>query len=214
LAGPVQSCIRTGPSYSTPYPFIGAIRQCIPREFRSIRITANLPCCSPKKFAIIYRYPTAEQVMRAMPAERLIKKYPNRRLYDTSESRYITLDEVRQMVLQEIPFKVVDRQSEEDITRNILLQIIMEQESGGEPMFSADVLARFIRSYGEAAHNGFAEYLENSLRFFTEQQKTIHEQMGKALEGTPMDYWVKLGEQNMKMWQDLMAGGRGPKKPE
>jgi polyhydroxyalkanoate synthesis repressor PhaR len=149
-----------------------------------------------------------------MPAERLIKKYPNRRLYDTSESRYITLDEVRQMVLQEIPFKVVDRQSEEDITRNILLQIIMEQESGGEPMFSADVLARFIRSYGEAAHNGFAEYLENSLRFFTEQQKTIHEQMGKALEGTPMDYWVKLGEQNMKMWQDLMAGGRGPKKPE
>ncbi|MCW9078773.1 MAG: polyhydroxyalkanoate synthesis regulator DNA-binding domain-containing protein, partial [Gammaproteobacteria bacterium] len=66
-----------------------------------------------------------------MPAERLIKKYPNRRLYDTSESRYITLDEVRAMVLSEIPFKVIDRQSEEDITRNILLQIIMEQESGG-----------------------------------------------------------------------------------
>lgn len=63
-----------------------------------------------------------------MPAERLIKKYPNRRLYDTSESRYITLEEVREMVLKEIPFKVVDRQSNEDITRNILLQIIMEQE--------------------------------------------------------------------------------------
>ena len=66
-----------------------------------------------------------------MAAERLIKKYPNRRLYDTTESRYITLDEVREMVLQEIPIKVVDRQSNEDITRNILLQIIMEQESGG-----------------------------------------------------------------------------------
>ncbi|HOP17799.1 MAG TPA: polyhydroxyalkanoate synthesis regulator DNA-binding domain-containing protein, partial [Gammaproteobacteria bacterium] len=65
-----------------------------------------------------------------MAAERLIKKYPNRRLYDTTESRYITLDEVREMVLKEIPFKVIDRQSEEDITRNILLQIIMEQESG------------------------------------------------------------------------------------
>lgn len=146
-----------------------------------------------------------------MPAERLIKKYPNRRLYDTSESRYITLEEVREMVLREIPFKVVDRQSEEDITRNILLQIIMEQESGGEPLFSADVLARFIRNYGEAAQSGFSEYLENSLRFFNEQQKTIQEQMGKALEGTPMDYWVKLGEQNMKMWQDLMSSGHGSK---
>ena len=139
-----------------------------------------------------------------MPAERLIKKYPNRRLYDTTESRYITLEEVREMVLKEIPFKVVDRQSEEDITRNILLQIIMEQESGGEPLFSADVLSRFIRNYGEAARSGFAEYLDTSLRFFTEQQNVIQEQMGKALESTPMDYWVKLGEQNMKIWQDMI----------
>ena len=147
-----------------------------------------------------------------MPAERLIKKYPNRRLYDTTESRYITLDEVRQMVLQEIPFKVVDRQSNEDITRNILLQIIMEQESGGEPLFSADLLSRFIRNYGEAAQSGFSEYLDNSLRFFNEQQKAIQEQVGKALEGTPMDYWVKLGEQNMKLWQDMMSSSSGSKK--
>jgi polyhydroxyalkanoate synthesis repressor PhaR len=140
-----------------------------------------------------------------MAAERLIKKYPNRRLYDTAESRYITLDEVRQMVLEEIPFKVIDRQSEEDITRNILLQIIMEQESGGEPLFSADVLARFIRNYGEAAQSGFAEYLDTSLRFFSEQQKTMQEQMGKVLEGTPMDYWMKLGEQNIKAWQEMFT---------
>lgn len=144
-----------------------------------------------------------------MAAERLIKKYPNRRLYDTAESRYITLDEVRQMVLDEVPFKVIDRQSDEDITRNILLQIIMEQESGGEPMFSADLLSRFIRNYGEAAQNGFSEYLETSLRFFTEQQQAMQEQMGKVLEGTPMDYWMKLGEQNMKAWQDMFSpGGR------
>jgi polyhydroxyalkanoate synthesis repressor PhaR len=138
-----------------------------------------------------------------MANERLIKKYPNRRLYDTAESRYITLDEVRQMVLQEVSFKVIDRQSNEDITRNILLQIIMEQESGGEPLFSADVLSRFIRNYGEAAQSGFAEYLDTSLRFFAEQQKTVHQQMGKVLEGTPMDYWMKLGEQNMQAWQDV-----------
>lgn len=147
-----------------------------------------------------------------MPAERLIKKYPNRRLYDTAESRYITIDEVRQMVLNEISFKVVDRQSDEDITRNILLQIIMEQESGGEPLFSADILARFIRSSGEAAQAGFSEYLDNSLRFFAEQQKAVQEQMGKALEGTPMDYWAKLGEQNMKLWQDMFTGQKGSKK--
>jgi polyhydroxyalkanoate synthesis repressor PhaR len=146
-----------------------------------------------------------------MATERLIKKYPNRRLYDTAESRYITLDEVRQMVLDNIPFKVVDRQSNEDITRNILLQIIMEQESSGEPLFSADVLARFIRNYGEAAQNGFAEYLDTSLRFFTEQQQAMQEQMGKVLEGTPMDYWMKLGEQNIKAWQDMFTPGKRDK---
>jgi polyhydroxyalkanoate synthesis repressor PhaR len=147
-----------------------------------------------------------------MPSERLIKKYPNRRLYDTTESRYITLDEVREMVLREISFKVVDRQSNEDITRNILLQIIMEQESGGAPLFSADVLSRFIRNYGEAAQSGFSEYLDTSLRFFNEQQSTIQEQMGKALQGTPMDYWVKLGEQNMKIWQDMFNASNKSKK--
>ena len=146
-----------------------------------------------------------------MPNERLIKKYPNRRLYDTSESRYITLDEVREMVLQEIPFKVVDRQSEEDITRNILLQIILEQESGGTPLFTADVLSRFIRNYGEATRDGFTEYLDTSLRFFSEQQNAIQQQMGKALEGTPMDYWMKLGEQNMKLWQDMINTGKDAK---
>ena len=149
-----------------------------------------------------------------MATERLIKKYPNRRLYDTTESRYITLDEVRQMVLKEVPFKVVDRQSNEDITRNILLQIIMEQESGGEALFSADILSRFIRNYGEAAQSGFSEYLDTSLRFFNEQQQTIQEQMGKALSGTPVDYWVKLGEQNMKIWQDMFKPASPPKKEE
>ena len=149
-----------------------------------------------------------------MSAERLIKKYPNRRLYDTAESRYITLDEVREMVLAEIPFKVIDRQTEEDITRNILLQIIMEQESGGEPLFSADVLSRFIRNYGEAAQSGFAEYLDTSLRFFSEQQKSMQEQMGKVLEGTPMDYWMKLGERNMKAWQGMLNPDGSSKKKD
>jgi polyhydroxyalkanoate synthesis regulator protein len=73
-------------------------------------------------------------------------------------------------------------------------------------------LSRFIRNYGEAAQNGFSEYLDTSLRFFNEQQNAIQEQMGKALHGTPMDYWVKLGEQNMKIWQDMFNASDNTKK--
>ena len=76
--------------------------------------------------------------------ERLIKKYPNRRLYDTQDSRYITLDDARQMVLDAEPFKVVDQKTGEDLTRSILLQIIMEQESQGEPLFNSEILAEYI----------------------------------------------------------------------
>jgi len=137
-----------------------------------------------------------------MSKERLIKKYPNRRLYDTKESRYITLDEVRKMVLDEIPFKVVDRQSGNDITRNILLQIIMEQESGGKPLFNLDILSGFIRHYGDNTQQGFSEYLEQTLQFFTDQQSTLRNQMGDAFSNTPIDYWAKLVENNLKIWQE------------
>ena len=90
----------------------------------------------------------------------------------------------------------------------------MEQQSVGAPLFSADVLARFIRNYGEATRSGFSEYLDTSLRFFSEQQSTIHEQMGKALEATPMDYWMKLGEQNMKIWQDMFNASKESKQED
>ena len=147
-----------------------------------------------------------------MPTLRLIKKYPNRRLYDTKESRYITLEEVRQMVLHETPIKVIDRQNDENITRNILLQIVMEQESNGEPLLSAEVLARFIRGSGETAQPCFSAYLDASLRFFTKQQEAVRAQAGQVPEGTPMDDWTKLGEQNMKLWQDMFEGRKGSKK--
>jgi polyhydroxyalkanoate synthesis repressor PhaR len=138
-----------------------------------------------------------------MSKERLIKKYPNRRLYDTKESRYITLDEVRKMVLDEIQFKVVDRQSGNDITRNILLQIIMEQESGGKPLFNLDILSRFIRHYGDNTQQGFSQYLEQTLQFFTEQQSALRNQMGDAFSNTPIDYWAKWVENNLKIWQEM-----------
>ena len=91
-----------------------------------------------------------------MTDERIIKKYPNRRLYDTNQSCYITLNDVRDLVLASVPFKVIDRQSGDDITRSILLQIIMEQESGGQPLFSANILEQFIRNYSDTTRKGLS----------------------------------------------------------
>ena len=138
-----------------------------------------------------------------MTTERLIKKYPNRRLYDTEESRYITLAEVRDLVMRAIPFKVVDSQTEDDITRNILLQIIMEQEAGGAPMFTSAMLERFIRFYGDTAQAAFTSFLDQSLDLFVKQQRLFTEQMKGVWGGNPMEFWMKLGQQNMGFWKDM-----------
>ena len=139
-----------------------------------------------------------------MTAERLIKKYPNRRLYDTSTSKYITLDDVRDMVIEDTPFKVVEKKTNEDITRNILLQIIMEQESGnGEPMFSIDLLMQFIQNYGAKGQADFSGYMEKSLQFFAEQQEMIREQLAQPLKNTPGEAWLDMGKKQMDAWQDI-----------
>ncbi len=138
-----------------------------------------------------------------MSETRIIKKYPNRRLYDTHQSRYITLANVRELVMAETAFQVIDRQSGEDITRSILLQIIMEQEAGGQPLFSTDILAQFIRNYGETTQQGFTTFLEKSMSTFGVQQEALREQMQKALTNTPLDNWVKLSEKNMQTWQKM-----------
>jgi len=110
---------------------------------------------------------------------RLIKKYPNRRLYDTKTSSYITLVDVKQMVLKQEEFQVVDAKSGDDLTRQILLQIILEEESGGMPMFSSDVLSQLIRSYGNAMQGMMGSYLERNLRAFQDIQKALQEQSQK-----------------------------------
>jgi polyhydroxyalkanoate synthesis repressor PhaR len=140
---------------------------------------------------------------KTMTSERLIKKYPNRRLYDTEESRYITLTEVRDLVMRAIPFKVLDSQTEDDITRTILLQIIMEQEAGGTPMFTSAMLERFIRFYGDTAQAAFTTFLDQSLDLFVKQQRMFTEQMQGVWGGNPMEFWMKLGQQNMGFWKDM-----------
>ena len=106
---------------------------------------------------------------------RLIKKYPNRRLYDTQTSAYITLSDVKQLVLDADVFKVVDAKSGEDLTRSILLQIILEEETGGVPMFSANMLSQIIRFYGHAMQGVMGSFLEKNMQAFMEIQDRMAE---------------------------------------
>jgi polyhydroxyalkanoate synthesis repressor PhaR len=107
---------------------------------------------------------------------RLIKKYPNRRLYDTRTSTYITLVDVKELVLKHEEFQVVDAKTGEDLTRSILLQIILEEEAAGAPMFSSDLLAQMIRFYGNAMQGMMGKYLENNIKGFAEMQKKLQDQ--------------------------------------
>ncbi len=117
---------------------------------------------------------------------RIIKKYPNRRLYDTTTSTYITLADVKKLVLDHTEFKVEDAKSKEDLTRAILLQIILEEESGnGAPMFSSDALSQIIRFYGNAMQGMMGGYLEKNIHTFIEIQKRLQEQSSAIYGGTP-----------------------------
>lgn len=108
---------------------------------------------------------------------RLIKKYPNRRLYDTQTSSYITLADVKELVLDHGTFQVVDAKTGEDLTRNILLQIILEEEAGGAPMFTSDLLSQMIRFYGNAMQGMMGKYLENNIKAFTDMQAKLQDQV-------------------------------------
>jgi polyhydroxyalkanoate synthesis repressor PhaR len=110
------------------------------------------------------------------PAQRVIKKYPNRRLYDTDTSTYITLAEVKQLVMEHESFVVRDAKTNEDLTRSILLQIILEEEAGGAPMFSEPALANIIRFYGHAMQGFMGTYIEKNVQAFTDLQAKMAEQ--------------------------------------
>ena len=107
---------------------------------------------------------------------RIIKKYPNRRLYDTDTSSYITLTDIKQLVMSSEPFVVRDAKTNEDLTRSILLQVILEEEAGGAPMFTEAVLSNIIRFYGHAMQGFMGSYLEKNVQAFTEMQSKLAEQ--------------------------------------
>ncbi len=138
---------------------------------------------------------------------RLIKKYPNRRLYDTETSTYITLADVKQLVLDQEDFKVVDAKAGDDLTRAILLQIILEEESGGVPMFSADMLANIIRFYGHAMQGMMGNYLEKNIQAFIEIQNKLQEQ-SKAFMGNQAfspEMWTQFMNVQGPMMQGMMS---------
>jgi polyhydroxyalkanoate synthesis repressor PhaR len=143
-----------------------------------------------------------------MAPPRIIKKYPNRRLYDTETSAYITLAEVKDLVLQYKEFRVQDAKSGEDLTRAILLQIILEEESGGVPMFSTEMLANIIRYYGHAMQGLMGSYLERSIFAFHEAQKRFQEQ-AQSLYGdlpkVPAEAWAQFVSQQQKI-PNVMGG--------
>ena len=135
---------------------------------------------------------------------RIIKKYPNRRLYDTEISRYITLEDARQLVVDGVDFRVVDVKTEEDLTRTILLQIISEQEHEGKPIFNTPMLAQLIRFYGNAYQSAFSEYLQNSLEMFSAQQQSLQKNFEQAVTGNPLAARMsEMTEQNLEAWRQM-----------
>lgn len=148
-------------------------------------------------------------------ANRIIKKYPNRRLYDTEISSYITLEEVRQLVLDGENFEVRDAKSGEDLTRSVLLQIIAEHEEHGQPMLSPQLLAQIIRFYGDSLQGMMGPYLERSMQVFLEQQQQFRNQLNSMLGQTPWTMLNDLTERNIDMWKTMQRGfldaaGQGP----
>jgi polyhydroxyalkanoate synthesis repressor PhaR len=141
-------------------------------------------------------------------AIRTIKKYPNRRLYDTANSGYITLADVKQMILADVVFQVIDAKTGDDITRTILLQIILEEEAGGMPMFSSAMLAQMIRFYGSAQQTIMGQYIEQNVTAFLAIQHKLQDQ-AKQIYGDKMMITPDLWKQFMQMQAPAMQGMLG-----
>jgi polyhydroxyalkanoate synthesis repressor PhaR len=144
-----------------------------------------------------------EAAASAKPGLRVIKKYPNRRLYDTDTSSYITLAEVKRLVMKNEPFVVRDAKTNDDLTRSMLLQIILEEEAGGAPMFTEAVLGNIIRFYGNSLQGFMGSYLEKNVQSFTDMQSQMKEQaQGKGL--SPEAWTTYMSPQNPLM-QGMMS---------
>ncbi len=142
-----------------------------------------------------------------MSEERLIKKYANRRLYDASQSRHITIDDIRNMVISGTRVKVVEDKTNEDITRLVLLQVIADQEQFGRPILSTALLESMIRFYGNSLQGFFSSYLEKSVETFMRQQDVMQSQLNRqannAAGGSAPNPIAELTRQNLELWAKM-----------
>jgi polyhydroxyalkanoate synthesis repressor PhaR len=138
-----------------------------------------------------------------MSNPRVIKKYPNRRLYDTEESRYITLADIKELVMNKVEFVVIDKKSGEDITRTILLQVISDQEQQGDPIMSEDLLAQIIRAYGSVVPDFVTKYLEQSMKLFMQQQHYLKGQMQSVVGTDPLAAMAEMTQQSLASLQSV-----------
>src|SRR5580698_8636654 len=139
--------------------------------------------------------------------ERLIRKYANRRLYDTTVSRHVTLDDLRQVIVAGDRIKVVDEKSGEDLTRSVLLQMIAEQEQFGMPVLGSDLLEMIIRFYGSPMQAMLSRYLGEAFGSISRQQEAMQSEMAKALQA-PFAPLTELTRQNMQLWEQLQTATR------
>jgi polyhydroxyalkanoate synthesis repressor PhaR len=154
-----------------------------------------------------------------MQQERLIRKYSNRRLYDTGASRHVTLDDLRQLIVAGEKIKVIDDKSGEDLTRSVLLQIISEQEQFGSPLLGTELLEMIIRFYGGPMQALLSRYLEQAFTTMLRQQEAMQSEMAKALQ-TPFAPLNEMTRKNLDLWEQMQSAtrdalaGRGAEKAD
>ena len=141
-----------------------------------------------------------------MTQVRIIKKYPNRRLYDTGISSYVTLEDVRQLIVDREEFVVRDAKTGADLTRNVLMQIIAEHEEHGQPIFTNELLVQVIRFRGDSLQGLLGGFLERSLQFFLDQQQQFRGHVGNLVGQAPWGLLNQLAERNLDIWRSLQSG--------
>lgn len=135
-----------------------------------------------------------------MSETRVIKKYPNRRLYDTKISSYITLNDIKKLVMSYSDFRVIDAKTSEDLTRCTLMQIIAEEETNGQPLLTAEILKEFVRFYGDSMQAMMSRFLEHSIKHFMERRAGLKSPLNTILGANPVSLMQSIAEQNMDSW--------------
>jgi polyhydroxyalkanoate synthesis repressor PhaR len=151
---------------------------------------------------MLQRNKQARTVM-AMSKPRVIRKYANRRLYDTEASRHINKEDVRKLIASGHDVRIVDEGSGDDITRSVLLQLVAEQELGGQPVLSDQMLTQFIRFYDHPMQGVLGSYLQQSFESFLQQQSTLQEQVQEMMKSGPFAVMKDVAKQNMEAWQAM-----------